>query len=47
MDDGKDKDGGEEPVADDYMPAFMLSDWSLERAGRGERKMDSLACELR
>eukprot|EP00903_Cladosiphon_okamuranus_P021990 g20220.t1 len=42
-------DGEEELVAEteEYLPAYMLSDWSLERAGRGERKMDSLACELR
>ncbi|CAM9150612.1 unnamed protein product [Ectocarpus sp. 4 AP-2014] len=47
-------DGGEEGVEpggegieEEYLPAYMLSDWSLERAGRGERKTDSLACELR
>lgn len=37
----------ENELAADYLPAYMLSDWSLERAGRGERTMDSLACELR
>lgn len=31
----------------EYLPAYMLSNWSLERAGRGKRTMDSLACELR
>lgn len=41
------RDGGEELAAEEYIPAYMLSDWSLERAGRGERKMDTLACELR
>lgn len=41
------KEGGEELADEDYLPAYMLSDWSLERAGRGERKKDSLACELR
>lgn len=30
-----------------YLPAYMLSDWSMERAGRGERKIDTLTCELR
>ncbi|CAN0538644.1 unnamed protein product [Ectocarpus sp. 12 AP-2014] len=34
-------------AAEEYLPAYMLSDWSMERAGRGERKTDSLACELR
>lgn len=42
--DGK---GEGEGTEDEYLPAYMLSDWSLERAGRGERKMDTLACELR
>lgn len=32
---------------DEYLPAYMLSDWSLERAGRGKRTIDTLACELR
>ena len=33
--------------SDEYLPAYMLSDWSLERAGRGKRTIDTLACELR
>ncbi|CAM9394502.1 unnamed protein product [Pylaiella littoralis] len=32
---------------EEYLPAYMLSDWSMERAGRGERKIDTLTCELR
>lgn len=40
------EDGGE-GAEEEYLPAYMLSDWSMERAGRGERKTDSLACELR
>lgn len=41
--------GGQEGRGDDdeYLPAYMLSDWSLERAGRGKRTIDTLACELR
>lgn len=38
-----DNDGGEP----EYLPAYMLSDWSLEREGRGKRTIDTLACELR
>lgn len=33
--------------AEEYWPASMLSDWSMERAGRGKRTLDTLACELR
>eukprot|EP00752_Nemacystus_decipiens_P013632 g12085.t2 len=44
---GGDKEGGDERVGDEYLPAYRLLDWSLERAGRGERKADTLACELR
>eukprot|EP00953_Heterococcus_sp_UTEX-ZZ885_P036944 19016-Heterococcus_DN1.PRE.1 len=32
---------------DEYYPAYMLSDWSLERAGRGARPESTLGCELR
>lgn len=39
-------EGGEKGEAG-YHPAFLLSDWSLERAGRGARTLDSLACELK
>lgn len=39
-------EGGEEG-GPGYHPAFLLSDWSLERAGRGARTLDSLACELK
>ncbi|CAM9196499.1 unnamed protein product, partial [Discosporangium mesarthrocarpum] len=31
----------------EYYPAYKLSDWSLERAGRGKRTEGTLACELR
>lgn len=41
------KAGGENRGEPEYLPAFMLSDWSMERAGRGARKLDSLACELK
>lgn len=39
-------EGGKEEE-EEYYPAYLLSDWSLERAGRGHRKFDTLACELR
>lgn len=32
---------------EEYLPAYMLSDWTQERAGRGKRVLDSLACELK
>ncbi|CAM9096616.1 unnamed protein product, partial [Phaeothamnion confervicola] len=42
-------DGGEASAADDgcdYLPAYLLSDYSLERAGRGGRAGSTMECEL-